>query len=725
MQITDATWEAYQADDSKQYEIKIVIDGDDEYTESHIFSARLTSSLGADTEFGIGNVCASQFSMILRLKSEIPKMATVEPYIRMNGTAGPSAWIPQGLFYIDTRQKAGQAMEFECIDKALMLEKPFWSETIDDFPMTQLDAIDEISQRLDCSFSNPDDLNAGFEIGYTSEQTMREVLGYIASANAGNFVFGEDGNLRFVKVENATSIGTSSYRSFKIIDDVQVYDKIAMVYGEDGEAYVSGSGSNELEIYNPHATQAAADYVVSVISAYTHRPFVCAGAYINPAAQLGDSVTIDGTDYMIYKMVRNYGAGMPSDISSPGNTELTHEYAYSGNYARQIQRKVSLGTNYYGTTINRSDGLKIKRGDGDGEIILNADTFSMRAMDGGAMVDKLYFDAALGKFVFDGEINAGTGKIGGWDIEQTMLSASTGDIEEDLTTQHTDTWIYPDGTCDEVEVLNGGYYVNITPYCDYDVTGTIGNYIIFCNEILKSGTLPDFFIDELTADYKIPRTSKYSIVYMQSLMIEPLTVTKALVQNRSIGLSAGQEYLGYSALSISPYESYPVGESIIRLFSGLTPDATPAETKSPFYLTDSGLVRMTNFLLDGDMLARDPDGYNIAISKGTLLFQESGTSNIAALSHNLFMAKYQDGEATAYPFKIEWNYGTSQKMVDIYSVAGKMSGAWELQSPSLSSLAEVSTDTNGTTPFQGWRIWIDGDGKIYKDVTVSTDLYLQ
>lgn len=48
-----------------------------------------------------------------------------------------------------------------------------------------------------------------------------------------------------------------------------------------------------------------------------------------------------------------FGPGNLSDISAPGEKEINHEYPYLSSESRELKRKVTLGTSYYGTKITR------------------------------------------------------------------------------------------------------------------------------------------------------------------------------------------------------------------------------------------------------------------------------------------------------------------------------------------------------------------------------------
>jgi hypothetical protein len=412
MQSVSTLWNDYFNSLNRKIEYKVDI-GTDVYYNENLYSIRVHSSICGDDVFSLGKVVAKKLDITVKPKATpILKMANVDLYVRFNGDLGPTEWIPKGKFYIDTRQKSDNKLILECYDKALMMERPFLQdEAPPDFPMLMTDALDVICTRLSLTLENPEDISSILNIEYPNELTMRDVAGYIASANGGNFIITDTGNLRLVIPENSTSIGSVSYKNFDEINDVWQISRVTMFY-DDENYFTSGDDtSDELIINNIWATQAMCDNVLSLLSGYVHNPYTCQGGYINPAAELGDAVQMGGFTGVIYTADVKYGGNITWDISSPGESVLEHEYPYEGSYSKAIKNRVGLGHEYYGVTIGRQEGLKIVKTDGENqtaEAVFNTDTLAMRAKEDGVMKDKIYFDPVEGSYIFDGVLSANT-----------------------------------------------------------------------------------------------------------------------------------------------------------------------------------------------------------------------------------------------------------------------------------------------------------------------------
>lgn len=181
--------------------------------------------------------------------------------------------------------------------------------------------------------------------------------------------------------------------------------KVILWY-DDESSYAAGNDSGRvLELTCPWATQAMAENILASVSGFVYRPFSGTGALLDPAAELGDAVTVNGVYSMLATMDTNFDALCLSDISAPADEEVDHEYPYQSPQGRELRRKVSLEQKYYGTKISRREGLVIEKTDGDSveaRVVLNAEKL---AFYDGSGQEQLYFDPAEGVYKFRGALN--------------------------------------------------------------------------------------------------------------------------------------------------------------------------------------------------------------------------------------------------------------------------------------------------------------------------------
>ena len=440
---TSELWKRYQSQLVAQYEYKVVIGGED-YLMGDIESMSIERSLCGDSSLSIGNVYASRLSLsIIPHATTIPRMASVLPYVRAYGDRGYTEWVPLGVFYIDTRKKQGVRLILDCYDRALMMDVPFLTEgEYLEYPLPMTTALSHICSRLGVTMANMDEIRSDFYIEYPNNLTMREVSGHIASANAGNFTFDYAGNLRLVVPINSTSVANVPVNSVDVLDETTNYSCITILYSST-DAFSSGNGY-EMVLSNPWATQSMADYVASRMSQYYHVPFEANQAYIDPTIELGDTITIDGTDYVLYSQSVVYHSHITASLSSPGGTTIDHEYPYEGSVSRAVDRtsdsSVQLGARYYGASIGRDSGLRIQKVTDAGvvgEALFNSDILAMRARINGEMRDCIYFDPVNGKYRLSGDVII-DGSVSSEATITDALYAEQGDISQ-LTVDRVET----------------------------------------------------------------------------------------------------------------------------------------------------------------------------------------------------------------------------------------------------------------------------------------------
>ena len=117
-----------------------------------------------------------------------------------------SEWIPKGVFFFSTRKtdKVTGAMTVKGYDAMLKAEQTWLTSDYDteNWPMSQADAVADIAARIGVEVDSRTVLSTAFPVAYPIDEngdlTMREVLGYIAASNAGNWIITDEGNLLLV-----------------------------------------------------------------------------------------------------------------------------------------------------------------------------------------------------------------------------------------------------------------------------------------------------------------------------------------------------------------------------------------------------------------------------------------------------------------------------------------------------------------------------------------------
>ena len=122
------------------------------------------------------------------------------------------------------------------------------------------------------------------------------------------------------------------------------YTGVRVFVGTDEEGnslvYEAGDDSgNVLEIRNQlFASQEMAENVLEDIQGYRYQPLQAEKALLDPAAEMGDGVTVNGVYSGIFVRATQFGRLMASDIEAPTEEEIDHEFAVESPTDRQYTR---------------------------------------------------------------------------------------------------------------------------------------------------------------------------------------------------------------------------------------------------------------------------------------------------------------------------------------------------------------------------------------------------
>lgn len=89
----------------------------------------------------------------------------------------------------------------------------------------------------------------------------------------------------------------------------------------------------------PHATQPMVNALLQTMKGYRYQAYEAGAANIDPAAELGDGVTVGGI-YSPLSKLSDDGRGY-AGISSPGEAEMEDEYPAGGYITREFNRKIA------------------------------------------------------------------------------------------------------------------------------------------------------------------------------------------------------------------------------------------------------------------------------------------------------------------------------------------------------------------------------------------------
>ena len=359
MKAASATYKILRALDTSKYEWR-VLQSDKTYEIDKLRSISVSYSLTTEDGIDIGNANSAKCQLTLVEESaNWQRMAKFTVQFRICSAAGGtySEWITLGKFYTDQRSedKFGN-LTIIGYDAMLKLETT-WADKI---PSASLPSVWPITAKAWATMIDTAGL-ADFEdltqlndtvafVGLNTASTVRDVLKDIAVVHAGNWMVTTTETLNLVQFENVDPAETSTYFDLQMatqsLDDSPALPAVtgAHLETEMGAVTESGTSSGYMvkAICDVATTSGISELCLSKITGYVFRPFYAGTAYLDPRADIGDSVKINGTIYQIMTIDWTLGKSTSADVSAPYDQEIDHEYTIPNPETKTYRKAMSL-----------------------------------------------------------------------------------------------------------------------------------------------------------------------------------------------------------------------------------------------------------------------------------------------------------------------------------------------------------------------------------------------
>lgn len=249
----------------------------------------------------------------------------------------------------------------------------------------------------------------------------------------------------------------------------------------------------------PHATQPMVSALLQTMEGYQYQAYEAGAANIDPAAELGDGVTVGGI-YSPLSKLSDDGRGY-AGISSPGEAEMEDEYPAEGYITQEFNRKIAETRS---TITKTSEEIMLKVKGVDGRV-----TSLSTSIDGiEANISSLNGSITNIKADINGLRTTVSGKIDG-STAQSMIDQSIDKITLSVSSSSSGTTF---------KILSNGVVVDSTGSIDLhvdavNIDGTLtaseieGDTITVRND---NGRRCGYIYTEYasTADYKMTLESK-------------------------------------------------------------------------------------------------------------------------------------------------------------------------------------------------------------------------
>lgn len=213
----------------------------------------------------------------------------------------------------------------------------------------------------------------------------------------------------------------------------------------------------------PHATQPMVNALLQTMKGYQYQAYEAGAANIDPAAELGDGVTVGGI-YSPLSKLSDDGRGY-AGISSPGEAEMEDEYPAEGYITQEFNRKIAE-TRTMITKTSEEIMLKVEGIDGKyTEVKTTLDGLTVTDASGTTKIngssiktDNLYVDAAniKGTLTAD-QIQTGSIRVGDLKDGSNYATKTYVDNNAGLNANEVNSAIatYIDGTSITAQKLRG------------------------------------------------------------------------------------------------------------------------------------------------------------------------------------------------------------------------------------------------------------------------------
>lgn len=204
MQSTSALYNNIVAGEH-EFQFRLIIDGVGTFGEDQIESISTSIQMFNGTP-DVGKAVAGEVTISMLLpNAAIPKMAVLRPQTRAVNATQQSEWIPQGVYYIDTRErtKNNDGLDILTIhgyDAMLRAEQMYAGRITGN--STDIQMVNEIAYQMGVSVDARTAalMTNAYTIPLPTGYSYREVLGYIASMYVGCFIMSDEGKLRLVSL---------------------------------------------------------------------------------------------------------------------------------------------------------------------------------------------------------------------------------------------------------------------------------------------------------------------------------------------------------------------------------------------------------------------------------------------------------------------------------------------------------------------------------------------
>lgn len=327
-------------------ECKLLIDGV-EYGEDDLVSVETENNLFSEEAPSCGNTVSGTITAKLRTpSSSIRTKAKMELFARVTSGDLASEWIPNGVYFLDTREKQkakngeDTIIVLDGFDAILMGEQEY--KPSGDWPKSDAEVLSEMCSILgvECVWQPDKNFPINEPVGYS----VREIIGYIAAMYGGSVTMDGSGKLKFVGLRQNQGGNDVVFSGLSVGDKLAPIANV-ILHKMDGNKFTAGNDSGRtLNVDSPWASQEVADYILESVAGYEYQPFTATDVIVDPAVEIGDVLNFGGYEKCCFHKNTVYGKSLISTVGAMEEKELDHDYKYKSSASWGTGRAIGNAT---------------------------------------------------------------------------------------------------------------------------------------------------------------------------------------------------------------------------------------------------------------------------------------------------------------------------------------------------------------------------------------------
>lgn len=362
MQTTSDIYKEILARDDYIVRRKAVVDGVEYTDEAGLVSVSKQHRLYVGNGPGVGGTAAAAYELVLHTDNVLPRLSRIELFVSLAGGAEQSEWIPVGTGFSDTRKRDKIRGEwhvtgFDALLLAEQLYLPTGSEP-GEWPRVCTSVVADICQRIGLTL-DPRTALKEYEVGFPGELTMRSILGEIAAMHMGNWTVTNAGMLYLVPLVPVGETQDLSDHMSSLLTGTEFapFSRVQFLYDDEVVAQAGDETGRTLTAECQWATQQMAEDALAAVQGFVYRPYEAAQAVFDPAMELGDPVSVDGTQSVLAALETDFDLLFTADIAAPAEDAVESDFPFVNKPQAKMKEDIANNQAMLWTGIDQADHL--------------------------------------------------------------------------------------------------------------------------------------------------------------------------------------------------------------------------------------------------------------------------------------------------------------------------------------------------------------------------------